>query len=143
MAELRPIRAFSIGKVRNLFRNAGIALQDAKAPKEYVSATRRFDAAYDCGLSCALLLLEANKQELVGQGHHKDAMLYLTKTLGLRGQVCENATAMVRIRNLIQYDAEPVVDEATVATAVSWAERIFAETEGWLTTHLPNALKAG
>lgn len=142
MAELKPIRAFSIGKARNLFRNAGIALKDAHAPKEHVSAPRRFDAAYDCGLSCALLLLEASKQELVGQGHHMEAMAYLVKTLQLRGQNADTATVMVRFRNLIRYDAEPVIDEAAVVTAIAWAERVLAETESWLSIHQPNVLKA-
>lgn len=71
MAELRPVRAFSIEKVRNLWPNANTALKDASAPAQFVSAPRRFDAAYDCGLSCALLVLECNKLEIAGQGHHR------------------------------------------------------------------------
>ena len=71
---MRPLRTFSIEKARNLFRNAQTALKDAKAPAEFVSEGRRFDAAYDCGLTCALLVLECNKQEISGPGHHQDAL---------------------------------------------------------------------
>jgi len=71
MAELRPVRAFSIEKVRNLWPNANTALKDASAPAQFVSAPRRFGAAYDCGLSCALLVLECNKLEIAGQGRHR------------------------------------------------------------------------
>ncbi|HKX40242.1 MAG TPA: hypothetical protein VJO99_03725, partial [Burkholderiaceae bacterium] len=130
MADLRPTRTFSLGKVRNLWRNAGTALRDARAPAEFVSAPRRFDAAYDCGLSCALLLLECSKLELTGLGHHTEAFDFLVKTLKLRGQVAAAATAMVKARNSIRYDAEPIIDEAAVASAIEWADRILAETEG-------------
>lgn len=141
MADLRPTRTFSLGKVRNLWRNAAIALKDARAPAEYVSVTRRFDAAYDCGLSCALLVLERNKLEISGPGHHAEALAYLVKTLKLRGQVADAATAMASARNSIRYDAEPIINEAAVASAIEWAERIQAETEGWLQANEPNALK--
>ena len=47
----------------------------------------------------------------------------------------------VKARNSIRYDAEPIIDEAAVASAIEWADRILAETEGWLTQQQPNALK--
>lgn len=98
MAELNPLRALSIEKARNLYRNAQVALKDAKAPADYVSATRRFDAAYDCGLACALLVLECNKFEII-------------------------------------------VNEQALLSAIEWAERVLAETENWVQTHQPLALK--
>jgi hypothetical protein len=141
MADLRPTRTFSIQKVKNLWRNAHTALKDARAPAEFVSMSRRFEAAYDCGLSCALLLLESSKLELQGQGHHVEAMAFMIKTLGLKGQVADAAGVMVKARNTIRYDAEPIINEAAVASAVEWAERIIAETEGWLQQNQPLALK--
>lgn len=141
MAALRPIRAFSIEKVRNLWRNAEIALKDARGPPEHLSAGRRFDAAYDCGMNCALLLLECNKLELEGQGHHREAMSFLVKTPGLKGKTADAAPAMTQARNATRYDAIPLTNEAVVASAIEWADRILAETENWLTKNQPLALK--
>lgn len=141
MADLRPVRALSIEKVRNLWRNAQVALNDARAPAQYVSAPRRFDAAYDCGLACALLVLECKKLEISGLGHHKAALEYLVKELGLKGQVAQAVPVMVQARNASRYDAAPIITEAIVAEAVSWAERLRDETEGWLQVHQPLALK--
>lgn len=141
MATLRPVRALSIEKIRNLWRNANIALKDANGPPEHISAGRRFDAAYDCAMNCALLLLECNKLELEGQGHHREAMSFLVKTLGLKGKTADAAPAMTQARNATRYDATPLTDEAVVASAIAWADRILAETENWLTQHQPQALK--
>lgn len=141
MAELRPIRAMSIEKVRNLWSNAHIALKDANGPAEHISAGRRFDAAYDCGMNCALLLLECSKLELAGQGHHREAMVFLVKTLGLKGKTADAAPVMVQARNATRYDATPLTNEAVVVSAIEWADRILAETENWLTKNQPLALK--
>ena len=83
--ELRPLRAFSIDKARNLFRGAGVALKDARAPAQYVSPQRRFDAAYDCGLQCALVVLECSKLEVNAQKHHQVAFDFFFSTLKLKG----------------------------------------------------------
>jgi hypothetical protein len=48
---------------------------------------------------------------------------------------------MVQARNSIRYDAAPIINEGVVASAVEWAERVLAETEGWSTQHQPLALK--
>jgi hypothetical protein len=48
---------------------------------------------------------------------------------------------MLKARNTIRYDAEPIINEPAVASALDWAERIIAETEGWLQQNLPLALK--
>lgn len=141
MADLRPLRALSIEKARNLYRNAQVALRDAKAPADYVSATRRFDAAYDCGLACALLVLECNKVEVKGLGHHQEALVYLAKTLSLKGKVVEAIPVMVRARNSARYDAAPIVNEQALLSAIEWAERVLAETENWVQAHQPLALK--
>lgn len=141
MADLRPVRAMQIDKVRNLWRNSSVALGDAKAPPQYVSASRRFDAAYDCGLACALLVLECKKVEITGPGHHKAALEFLMKELALKGQAAQSVPVMVQARNAFRYDAAPFVTEAFVAEALNWAERLRAETEGWLRKHQPLALK--
>lgn len=141
MADMKPIRLMQIDKVRNLWRNAAVCLSDARAPAQYVSAPRRFDAAYDCGLSCALLVLECRKMEISGHGHHKAALEFLAKELALKGQAAQAVPAMVQARNASRYDAAPFVTEAIVAEAIGWAERIRDETEGWLQKHQPLALK--
>ena len=141
MVDIRQLRAFSIGKVRNLWRNAAVALQDAKAPAQYVSVGRRFDAAYDAGMSCALLIAECEKVEIAGPGHHAEALKRMAATLGLKGQTANAIPAMIQARNASRYDAEPIANEAVVQAAIAWAERIIAETEGWLQQHQPNALK--
>ena len=111
MAELRPLRTFSIEKARNLLRSARTALKDARAPAQFISAPRRFDAAYDCGLACALLILECSKFELTGQGHHREALDFLTKSLRLKGQAAAAIPVMIRARNSTRYDAEPIINE--------------------------------
>lgn len=131
----------SIEKVRNLLRSAGTCLRDAKAPREFVSTGRRFDAAYDSALCCALSLLEANKLELKGQGHHLEAMDYLVKTLQLRGDNAQAGKVFVQARNANRYDGASNLNEMAVASALKWADRVHAETEGWFAKNLPLALK--
>ncbi len=139
--ELRPLRAFSIDKARNLFRSARIALSDARAPAQYVSARRRFDAAYDCGLQCALTVLECSKLEVHAQNHHQIAFDFFFSTLKLKGSSVTDAKAIMMARHAVRYDAAPLNDEQAVARAIAWADRLLAETEGWLTSHEPRALK--
>jgi hypothetical protein len=141
MAELRPLRAFSIEKVRNLLASAKVALKDARAPAEHISAPRRFDAAYDCGLDCALLVLECSKLELKGQGHHTESFDFLVKALKLRGQTAAAIPTMIKARNANRYDGTPFINEGVVASAIEWADRILAETEAWLAISQPLALK--
>jgi hypothetical protein len=110
-------------------------------PPEYVSAQRRFDAAYDCGHACSLAVLECMKLELEGRAHHREALEFFFKTTGVKGKTASDTPGMVGARNAIRYDAAPMVDEAFVARGIEWAERILAETENWLQTHQPLALK--
>jgi hypothetical protein len=139
--ELRPLRAFSIDKARNLFKSAGVALKDARAPAEYVSPHRRFDAAYDCGLQCALVVLECSKLEVNAQNHHQVAFDFFFSTLKLKGSTTTEAKTIMLARHAMRYDAAPFNDEPTVARAIAWADRLLAETEGWLTVNEPRALK--
>lgn len=139
--ELRPLRAFSIDKARNLFRSARVALSDARAPAQYISAQRRFDAAYDCGLQCALAVLECSKLEVQAQNHHQVAFDFLFKKLQLKGSTVSDAKAIMLARHAVRYDAAPLNDETAVTRAIAWAERLLAETEGWLSRNEPRALK--
>lgn len=141
MATLKPIRAMSMEKIRNLLANARTALADAKAPSQYVSARRRFDAAYDCGHACSLAVLECKKVEIEGNGHHREAFDFFFKTTGLKGKTSADAPGMVAARNSLRYDAISMVDEAIVARGIEWAERVLAETETWLQLNQPMALK--
>lgn len=92
-------------------------------------------------MACALLLLECNKLEVVGLGHHQDAMNHLVKVLALKGQTAQTVPVMIRVRNSVRYDAAPIVNESVVSSAIEWADRILAETEAWLATHQPLAMK--
>jgi hypothetical protein len=141
MVTVRQLRTFSIGKARNLWIGAAVALKDAKAPAQYVSAGRRFDAAYDAGMSCALLIAECEKVEISGQGHHAESLKQMADFLGLKGQTADAIPAMIQARNASRYDATPIANEAVLADAIKWAERIIAETEGWLQKNHPNVLK--
>ena len=143
MAELRPIRAMQLEKVRNLLVAAVTALHDANAPPQYCSAHRRREAAYDAGFSCALALLEANKLEVSSDfGHHALALNFLHDTLKLKGAVAELTPVLIKARNARKYDGSNLCDEAAVARAISWAERILTESEAWFKAHLPQALKS-
>ena len=139
--DLRPLRAFSIDKARNLFRSARTALADARAPAQYVSAARRFDAAYDCGLQCALVVLECSKLEVNAKNHHQVAFDFFFSTLKLKGNVVAEAKAIMLARHAVRYDAAPLNDEQAVARAIAWADRLIAETETWLASNEPRALK--
>lgn len=139
--ELRPLRAFSIDKARNLFKSAHVALSDARAPAQYVSAHRRFDAAYDCGLQCALIVLECSKLEVQAQNHHQVAFDFFFKTLKLKGSTVTEAKTIMQARHAVRYDAMPLNDEQAVVRAIAWADRLLAETQAWLTANEPRALK--
>ena len=78
---------------------------------------------------------------MTGLGHHQEALNYLAKTSQLKGQIAAAIPVMVRARNSAGYDATPIVNESAVASAIDWAERLLAETEGWLSIHHPPALK--
>ena len=93
-------------------------------------------------MACALALLESSKLEVVGLGHHQDAMNFLVKTLALRGQTAQAVPVMIRARNSVRYDAMPLVNEQVVTSAIDWADRILAETQAWLTANQPLALKS-
>ena len=118
-----------------------MALSDARAPAQYVSAARRFDAAYDCGLQCALVVLECSKLEVNSQNHHQTAFDFFFSTLKLKGNVVAQAKAIMAARHAVRYDAAPLNDEEAVAQAIAWADRLLAEAEGWLASHEPRALK--
>ena len=118
-----------------------VALQDAKAPAQYCSAQRRLDAAYDAGLSCALALLEANKLEAEGEGHHREAMDYMVNTLRLKGNTAAAIPVLTRARHDGRYDGRSNVNEQVVAEGIKWAQRVLAETEQWFSVHNALALK--
>lgn len=104
-------------------------MADARAPAEYVSARRRFDAAYDCGLQSALAVLECSKLEVNAQNHHQVAFDFFFKTLKLKGSMVTEAKTIMLARHAVRYDAAPLNDEQAVARAIAWADRLLAETE--------------
>ena len=98
MAELTPLRNFSIEKVRNHLKDSATDLADARVTA--ISLKRRFDAAYDAAFNCALALLEANKQEVKpAPGHHRVTFDFLISTLKLRGETAEFVPLVIRTRN--------------------------------------------
>lgn len=133
-------RSLSIEKIRNQLRRSAADLADARATN--ITAERRFDAAYDAGFRCALALLEANRLQSSGQGHHRETLEFMAKTLGLKGSVAEQIGALSRARNANRYDAAIVITEERVAIAITWAERVQAETVAWFEKHMPQALKS-
>ena len=66
-------------------------MTDTRAPAQYVSAARRFDAAYDCGLQCALVVLECSKLEVNAQNHHQVAFDFFFSPSKLKGNVVAEA----------------------------------------------------
>lgn len=68
-------------------------------------------------------------------------MSFLMKTLGLKGKIADESIVMAQARNATRYDAIPLTNEALVASAIQWADRVLAETENWLTKNQPLALK--
>ncbi len=51
------------------------------------------------------------------------------------------AKTIMLARHAVRYDAAPLSDEQVVSRAIAWADRLLAETEAWLATHEPRALK--
>jgi len=139
MADLRPLRTFSIEKIRNLLIHSINDLNDARVTS--ISLARRFDAAYDAGFCCALALLEASKLECTGPGHHRDALEFLVKVLGVKGKIREIATSIWRMRNANRYDAVRTISPEMVEQAIEWAAYVQIETEAWFRKNLPQALK--
>lgn len=86
-------------------------------------------------------MLECSKLELKGVGHHLESFEFLVKTLKLKGPTAAAIPTMVKARNANRYDAVPFINEGVVARATEWADRILAETEAWLATAQPLALK--
>ena len=139
MADLRQLRTMNIDKVRKLLRASAIRMKDTGV--QGISKYARYDAAYDAAFLCALAYLEANKLEMEGKGHHREALTYLVTSLKLKGDCAELIAPMVQARNSNRYDGDLITDERLVLLACEWATRIRAEAESWFKTHLPQALK--
>jgi hypothetical protein len=137
----RSIHPFSVEKACNLLSSAQEALRDAQAPAKYISAKRRFEAAYDVGLSCALALLEASHFEVHGMGHHRDALAFLIKVLKLKGETAAAVKVLIRTRNTNKYDGSSLTNEITVTSAIKWADSVLVETKQWFAINSPAVLK--
>ena len=66
---------------------------------------------------------------------------FFFSTLKLKGNVVAEAKAIMLARHAVRYDAAPLNDEQAVARAIAWADRLIAETEAWLVSNEPRALK--
>ena len=139
MADLRPVRTMNIDKIRKLLKASAVRMGDATCAS--ISGYARFDAAYDGAFCCALALLEANKLEMTGAGHHREALNYLVGQLKLRGAIADYVGPMVQARNGNRYDGDMTADERVVKLAIDWATRVRAEAETWFQAKLPLALK--
>jgi hypothetical protein len=138
MADLTQQRHINIEKARNLLHQAVLDLQDARADKKAITPYRRFLAAYDAGLHCALAVLELNRQQIKGEGHHAESFQHLLLTLGFKGGAVAEAKAMSQARNDVTYKGNmQLADEAQVERAIKWAERLINETVAWVQKNHP------
>lgn len=126
-------------RIRHLWRSAQVSLRDARAPAEHLSAQRRLGAAYDAGLACALLVLACNRVEVSSAGDHRAALEYLVKKLGVNARVSAAVPVILRMRGSCRFGEVPVLTEADVAEAVSWAQALIDGTWRWLREHHPSA----
>lgn len=138
MADLTGKRTMNIEKVRNLLMQSVTDLRDAGAASS-ITAYRRFVAAYEAVLHCALAVLEVRRVETKGEGHHIETITQLVETLGLKGNSAAEARAMCQARNDVTYKGRiHIADEAFVVRAIQWAERLVNETEGWIRKNHPS-----
>jgi hypothetical protein len=122
----------NLEKVRNLLMQSVTDLNDAKAG-DVISTHRRFVAAYEAVLHCALAVLELRRTETRGEGHHVDTLIELVTTLGLKGNAPAEARAMCQARNDVTYKGRMhIADEDMVARTIRWAQHLVNETEAWI-----------
>lgn len=93
MADLTGKRTMNLEKVRNLLMQSVTDLKDANAG-DVISTHRRFVAAYEAVLHCALAMLELRRTETRGDGHHVETITQLVTTLGLKGNASAEVLAM-------------------------------------------------
>ena len=138
MADLRQQRHINIEKARNLLHHAVLDLQDARADKKAITPHRRFLAAYDTGLHCALAVLELTRQQIKGEGHHAESFHHLLTTLKFKDSAFAEARSMSQARNDVTYKGKmQLADEIQVERTIKWAERLIDETIAWVRKNHP------
>jgi hypothetical protein len=136
MADLGTKRVVNLEKVKNLLMQAVVDLEDAKITA--VSVHRRFVAAYEAALHCALAVRELKRVETRGEGHHVETLSQLVSTLGLKGPTPAEILTLCQARNDVTYKGKAAVaDEAMVVRTLGIATRLLDETEGWIKKNHP------
>jgi hypothetical protein len=127
--------------IRDLWRNAQVALNDARAPAGSVSAQGRFSASYDCALICAFIVLECvgeDSTSVSSPSHHEPVLQRLVKQLQVACPVPVRLLVQTKYESL--HGVVPVADEQLAAQAATWADRVLVATERWVQQHQPSAL---
>ena len=125
--------------VQRLLASAERNLADARLAG--LSADNRFDATYKTILQCAMIGLWANgyRTSTSQPGHHQTALQALPKTLGIAQDVVIVLDALRKLRNLSDYEGDPITD-AAVAECLAQAGPLLAHTQQWLHAHRPDLL---
>src|SRR5437762_11718485 len=118
MADLTQKRTVNLEKVRNLLMQSVTDLKDAGV-RDVISTHRRFVAAYEAALHCALAVLELRRVETRGEGHHLDTLTELVTTLGLKSTAEAEVRAMCQARNDVTYKGRAqIADEAMITRTI-------------------------
>lgn len=120
--------------VQRLLAAAERNLNDAAVTA--ISDENRFDAAYKCVMQCAMVSLWANgyRTSTSKPGHHQTAIQTLPLTVGLDSRTMVVLDSLRRIRNLNDYDGDPISPTA-VEECQKQAGALLAHVRAWLTAN--------
>jgi len=123
-------------EIRRLLAAARRNLSDARIAE--VSPETRFDAAYKCIMQAALAAMMAQGYRPVTDkpGHHQTVIQALAHTVGLAPSRVLVLDTLRRKRNVADYTGDEL-DESSVATCRSEADRLLNDVSAWLRTHRP------
>lgn len=118
-------------QIQRLMEAARVLIKDAEV--QGVSASTRFDSAYNAILQASLAALMANGyRPLGGQGHHAVTIQSLPKTIGIDGGRIQLLDTLRNKRNRAIYEGS-AIDEASVRACREEAGRLIGEVEDWIT----------
>jgi hypothetical protein len=120
--------------VQRLLQAAARNIADARV--DVISFDTRFDAAYKAIMQCAMVALWANRYRTSTSqpGNHQTAIQTLPETIGLEQSTVIVLDALLKQRNVSDYEGDPISDQAVIE-CIKQAEQLYRVVYTWIATN--------